>query len=641
MSDQSDTPERPHLAYIPALDGLRAIAVMAVLAYHGGVSWMVGGYLGVDLFFVLSGFLITSLLLGEWRQHGRINLREFWQRRVRRLLPALALVLVGVIAYAAVVANRSELSRIRGDGFATLAYVANWRFVFSGQSYFDAFATPSPLRHVWSLAIEEQFYLLWPLLLVGLLSLRRLRVERLWTIIVAGAAGSAVLMWALYRPGHDPSRVYYGTDTRAQALLVGAALAAAMPQLRKILSPVGSVLGVVGAGIVGWMMVTARDTAGWMYTFGYLLVGVAAAAVIFAAVAPGPIARVLSPRPLRWVGMISYGVYLWHWPLFLVITEQRTGLDGGALFGARVAATFVIATASFYLVERPIRRGALVRSWRRLALIPVTAVVLVVALIFVTDRGPVRLISTEAASAAVRGQVRTGAPDVALSTTHLPRRIMVAGDSVAETLAIGMQHASADHGIQVFNQGRLGCGLAQRAEAHRAGEWNRMDQSCDAWPEQWVNASIRWRPEMTLILFAVWPLLDIRVEGRELPLGSPANDKYQLSELDYGVRLLEAEGSQVVLLTSPYNQGSPPPGVNWEENEHARTDHFNELLRRYHEEHPNVGLIDFNAFLSPDGTYQNEMFGLELRDDGVHFTQNAGVLSFEWLLPQLPRLPGP
>src|SRR2546430_14428904 len=228
---ETEQPERharvregtPSFTYQPALDGLRALAVLGVLLYHAGVSWAPGGFLGVDAFFVLSGFLITSLLVDEWRTRGRIDFRRFWARRARRLLPALVLVVIAVGAYAVFGARPDELGRIRRDTLGSVLYVANWRQLFES-SYFAKLATPSPLRHTWSLGIEEQWYLVWPLALVVMV---RVTAGRRWAVIGMAAAlafGSAALMAVLFDPG-DPSRVYYGTDTRAQALLLGAVLA--------------------------------------------------------------------------------------------------------------------------------------------------------------------------------------------------------------------------------------------------------------------------------------------------------------------------------------------------------------------------------------------------------------------------------
>ena len=213
------------MRYLPALDGIRALAVLAVLFYHDGRTWAIGGFLGVDAFFVLSGFLITGLLLAEWKGNGGIGLRSFWARRGRRLLPALLLVVGAVAIYAALAAGADELRRIRADGLATLGYVANWRFIVSGQSYFEQFNVPSPLHHMWSLAIEEQFYLVWPMVVYAMLRAGKGKILPLAVVASGLGLGSIALMLALYDPSRDPSRVYFGTDTRASSLIIGALLA--------------------------------------------------------------------------------------------------------------------------------------------------------------------------------------------------------------------------------------------------------------------------------------------------------------------------------------------------------------------------------------------------------------------------------
>jgi len=247
VAARSDAPSIP---YQPGLDGLRAVAVGAVLLFHGGVTWMRGGFLGVDIFFVLSGYLITTLLLVEWGRTRHIRLLAFWARRARRLLPALALLLVGVVLFGLLVAAPETLDRLRDDALSSIGYVANWRFIASGQSYFDQFVEASPLRHSWSLAIEEQFYLLWPLVLLVLLRWRP-RLSSLARLFAAGAIASALLMAVLVDPEGDPSRVYYGTDTRAQALLVGATLAAIMLRLRTRRDGPGASAPWVRAGVLG------------------------------------------------------------------------------------------------------------------------------------------------------------------------------------------------------------------------------------------------------------------------------------------------------------------------------------------------------------------------------------------------------
>jgi peptidoglycan/LPS O-acetylase OafA/YrhL len=235
---------------------VRAFAVAAVLLYHAGQSWAIGGYLGVDAFFVLSGFLITTLLVTEWGSRGRIDLARFWLRRAKRLLPALGVVILGIVTYAAVFAAPAEIGKIRGDGIGSILYVANWKFVFSGQSYFDQFTQPSPFRHMWSLAIEEQFYLVWPLIVFGILWFTR-SLRWLLGLSIAMIAGSAVLMAVLYVPGTDPSRVYYGTDTRAQSLLMGAVAAILVYRHGAIRSALARgwlrVAAAVGAGYTIWL----------------------------------------------------------------------------------------------------------------------------------------------------------------------------------------------------------------------------------------------------------------------------------------------------------------------------------------------------------------------------------------------------
>jgi len=317
---------------MPALDGMRAFAVGAVLLYHGQVSWAEGGFLGVDAFFVLSGFLITSLLVAEWNGTGSIALASFWARRARRLLPALFLVLLGVALYAALFAGSDELDRLREDGLATLGYIANWRFVFNGESYFDQFSIPSPLRHTWSLAIEEQFYLIWPLIVFGVMRWRK-TLGALAVVTAALLTASVVLMIVLYHPGSDPSRVYYGTDTRAQSLLVGALVAIAFAAFGSAKSLVArrsfQVAGGVGAVYTLWVWTQTYEGSPSLYDDGGLLLTAVAVAAVIASVAQpnadGPMASFLALPPLVWVGRISYGLYLWHWPIYLVITESRAG----------------------------------------------------------------------------------------------------------------------------------------------------------------------------------------------------------------------------------------------------------------------------------------------------------------------------
>ena len=268
-------------ARLPYLDGIRAFAVMAVLLYHGGVTAVSGGLLGVDVFFVLSGFLITTLLCGEFGSRAAIGLGRFWARRARRLVPALVILLLGVAAYAHVYSGSLDLATLRGDALSTLAYVANWHFLASSQGYFAQAAAPSPLLHTWSLAVEEQYYLIWPV--VALIVLRTGGRRALaWTAGI-GALGSALLMASLYLAGASTSRLYYGTDTRAQALLVGSLLGAlaSEPDLRIVGRDWaatrsgrigGAMSGSAGAGVLVWAWSALDGQDRLLYLGGFLLV---------------------------------------------------------------------------------------------------------------------------------------------------------------------------------------------------------------------------------------------------------------------------------------------------------------------------------------------------------------------------------
>ncbi len=381
---------------LPGLDGLRAVAVLAVIVYHAGLGWLPGGFLGVDVFFVISGFLITTLLLAERDRLGHIRLKAFWLRRARRLLPALFLLLAATLTIAVLVAP-DELARLRGDTLAALAYVTNWYLILHQTSYFESVGRPSPLLHLWSLAVEEQFYLLWPLALVAGIALLRRRGMLVATI--AGAAGSAILMALLYVPDADPSRVYYGTDTHAVGLLVGAALALAwtprpsteatqaasedpgqmlLARPARVRRAVGALpwldlVGVAALVAVLGLFVGLDEYEPFLYQGGFVVLGLATAAVIVAAVHPrGHLGtHLLDRQPLRWIGERSYGIYLWHWPIFTFTRPTLdVPLDPLPDLALRLALTFVAAEASYRFLETPVRRGALGRAWKRWLAVP-------------------------------------------------------------------------------------------------------------------------------------------------------------------------------------------------------------------------------------------------------------------------------
>ena len=434
---------------MPGIDALRAIAVLAVFAYHAGVGWMPGGFLGVDVFFVISGYLITSLLLAEYRRGGHIRLGRFWARRARRLLPAVGAMIAVTMVVAAIV-EPGRVDDLRTDAIASLAYVANWHFILDQQSYFEQFQRPSLFRHLWSLSVEEQFYLLWPLAFAAGVKLAGRR--RLLVGVLAGALASVALAWVLFDP-HDASRVYYGTDTHAVGLLLGVALALVWSpwDLRRgtpgrWTGPVLDAFGVLALGYVVLSFVEVHDYDLGLFHGGYLWLALFTAILI--AVLAHPAARLgglLGRGPMVWLGLRSYSFYLWHWP---VLALTRPGIDvsmaRGILIPLQLLAVLALAELSYRFVELPFRRrprdaGTAAPGWERYArpalLAGVPAVVLLVGWGGIVSSGD-RLAASAAASTAEFAKVEVeprrgghGTGDGA-SRRNRPPRIVAFGDSV-------------------------------------------------------------------------------------------------------------------------------------------------------------------------------------------------------------------
>ncbi|MED1057031.1 acyltransferase family protein [Bacillus mycoides] len=358
-------PFKKNSRYMVGLDSLRGIAILGVILYHINFNWMPGGFLGVTVFFVLSGYLITDILAMEWKRNKRIDLKKFWLSRARRLLPGMFVMLVITLAWITIF-HSSLLEKMRGDSLAALFYVSNWWYIYHKLSYFDNFNQLSPLNHFWSLAVEEQFYVVWPFIIsLGFYHIKK--QSRMILLICLGAVSSALAMAILYEPGVDPSRIYYGTDTRAFSLLIGAALALIWPSNRlanKIIPKARLILDVVGGTALIIILVMFWKTNQYdpfLYNGGMVLLSIATALLVANLAHPASrIAQFLRFRPLRWIGIRSYGIYLWHYPI-LTLTTPKVNAGDFSLIRAilQFLLIIMIAQISWKYIEKPIRQGAL------------------------------------------------------------------------------------------------------------------------------------------------------------------------------------------------------------------------------------------------------------------------------------------
>jgi peptidoglycan/LPS O-acetylase OafA/YrhL len=656
--------------YQPALDGVRALAVAVVVLFHAGVSALPGGFLGVDAFFVLSGFLITSLLLGEVQRSGRVKLTAFWGRRARRLLPALLVMLVAVAVAGRYLLPPLDFRLLRGDEFAALGYVANWRMIYRGADYFAQTAAASPVQHTWSLGIEEQFYLLWPLILVAVLVLpTRLRrrpvssppagsapagVSGMLVAVIAGAFASALAAGLLYRQD-NPNRAYFGTDSRAQALLIGCALALLLVRFPRLLRD-GThrrlgIAALVSALLLAFLVTQAHGSSGWLYHGGLTLGALAVAIVLaHATISPAsPTARLLSLAPLVWLGRISYGVYLWHWPLFQFLNAGHTGLSGGALLAARLCALLLVAIASYLLVEQPVRTGRWLRRGR--ALIPAgvgaLAVAVTAALVLVTTTPPATPSVTAALASAPKAAPQPSTPGQSPVVPPMQRpgrlpgaqpRVDIFGDSVAWTIGT---YLPAHPGLTVTTRAIEGCGLTLLPDIVQLGSPHQLYDYCPGWPGRYTAGVNADDPDVSVLLINRWELMDAKLDGAYQHVGEPAFDSYLLGQLDQAVRIIGSRGARVVLLSAAYTHRSErPDGGLYDEDQPSRVDALNLLLHREAAAHPaQVLVLDLNKLVCPNGRYTDSVGGLLVRSDGLHFTP-AGVqqLIAPWLLPQVSSL---
>lgn len=702
-------------SYVPGLDGLRAIAVAAVLLYHGGVFWATGGFLGVEAFFVLSGFLITSLLLSEWLRDSTIKLRAFWVRRARCLLPALVCVVAAVGVYQKLAGFSHAVPGLWGDGVATLLYFGNWHEILNSGNYFVQSGPISPLQHTWSLAIEEQFYLVWPLLLLGVLLLggrrsggaltsRRRLLGGLAIASLLCAVASATEMALLFDPANS-GRVYYGTDTRAQALLVGASLAFATayfressyPRLELLTSRFGgrivNVLGVLGLAVLLVSIYRATGESTILYHYGLFGIDLAVVAIIGAAVTSTTlIARLLSLAPLRALGIISYGVYLWHFPVFLWLTPSATSASEYGLLVLRLTTVLAVATVSYFVVEQPIRRR---RVGRKLLapLVPSAAALSVGALLLGAQAGAITLSTTVAPPKPVdapkpthvaKGVVpqswygndpkcsillrdtpqyfeaspppgrytadlmtgvashNTDLGDNARATfrTCPPKRVLFIGDSIAFTLGFGMLAGEQRFGVELAGDPREACSFNTTGLEFVNGQYVPVLKSCQTELAHWLDDERRFHADAVVVELGWRDEFEWQVNGKDIGLGDPQFDAVVWKAIVKMVQTLGHGHVPILFLTVPWAAGvAEPDGSPAPQGTPQRHQMMNNLLAEAARSQPGeVRVLDIDRLISPGNRYQEYVDGQLCRFDGLHFTEFCAEVLQPYVLGEVRQM---
>ncbi|HEX6165452.1 MAG TPA: acyltransferase family protein [Acidimicrobiales bacterium] len=651
------------LGYRPGLDGLRALALLAVLAFHHGWPGAPGGYLGVSAFFTLSGFLITTLALGEWQRTGRLSWRRFWERRARRLLPAALVTLAGVLVLQAW-AETGSGPRFRGDVLAALGYGANWRLAQGDGGYADLFAEPSPLVHFWSLAIEEQFYLAFPLVFAGALALLGGARRRGAAIALFGAAALAsfAVAWvSASRYGND-GLTYYGTHTRAGELLVGVTLAFVLfrpdrpdgeatgrPRAR---GPVLDFAGVAALAGLAWLWHSVAIGEEGLFHGVTALNAMLTAVVVAAVVGPGRLDRALGVAPLRAVGKVSYAAYLFHWPLFLVLTPRLVGATGPRLWAVRVAATLAAAAVSYVVIEAPFRfRLPMPRP--RLAVVAAAGAAAVVGLAFVLPQHGSAYADLAAAEQGggppgaagdaggglkpatnVRATAAVAPPDGVAATDT----VFMAGDSVAYSLGVAFHFWNTrgpERTFQVDNHISFGCPIGGPGVV-RGSDEHHTSADCETWRTDLPRALAASSPDVVVMVMGLLDLNGREIDGEWRELGDPVHDRWLRKQIDEIATLLEAPGVPVVWMTFPHVRAKDrsDPTRAWETlaiNEPAKVDRFNELLAEVAAEHDGIELVDLAGWLE---AWPEQSFDPEMRD-GIHFSYAGADKVGDWLIPQV------
>jgi peptidoglycan/LPS O-acetylase OafA/YrhL len=663
-------PPAPRFGNQPALDGLRAVSVVAVVAYHAGFTWMTGGFYGVEVFFVVSGFLITSLLLDERERSGRIAFGRFWARRARRLLPALCTMLVAVAVWSWMLGSSEQQSQLRRDLPWGIFYVANWGQIVGKIPYYSA-SDPPLLRHLWSLGVEEQWYLLWPLVFAGLAALG-LSLTRRAALLAGGFAAiwvgmAVVASGSLATPFHavllgDVDRtnlLYLSSLTRASGLLLGAAAAFVWrPWRSRRAARARQLTGLECAGAAALTVLVlafaaAHLTEAATFRWTLPLVSIASVIVVCASVHPGApvIRRVLGQDQLVELGKRSYGIYLWHWPIFVLCAAE-----GGALWrvGGALALTAVVSELCYRYVETPIRSGTwremLTAARRRLEPSLATTTMIVALPVLLLGGLFVHYSSVQPFDRAAGGDevdfVRAAPPTTlaaaAPAAASGPLKVTVVGDSMAHALVINRPKSLAST-LAVSDGSIDGCDVFDSGSGVSATGFTLSYAQCKGWADRWAKAVTAHDADVALVVVGAWDVLDVRrPDGTTLAFGTPAFDQAYLAQLQRGIDAIAATGAKAAFLevacmrpVSAKGAATPPLP---ERADDARAHHLSELFRRAVAHNPQTAL-----FVSGPAQWCNGSAvatDLGYRWDGVHVYKPGANLIFETIAPQLQQLAG-
>jgi peptidoglycan/LPS O-acetylase OafA/YrhL len=612
-----------NLTYQPGLDGLRAVALLSIFVVHSHIGWAPGGFLAVSTFFTLSGFLIMALLVKERDGRGRIDLVAFWQRRARRLLPAslLAVLLIAIITV--FLGDYRQIDLIGGDVVSTLAYVANWRFILQETTYAGEFGGQSPLLHFWSLAIEEQFYLLFPLVMAAAMTWSA-NWRRSAAIVLVLGIGLSLAM-GIIASGSDVTvdRLYFRTDIRAGELLVGAlfglwwmgpgrTLSAALHRLIRI---GGAALLFVMVG----MIATSDYRERFWYQGGLIAYSLITVAVILAAVeSHGLVRKLLSWPPLVYVGVVSYGAYLVHWPLFMWLYTE-TAVPGAVRLIGGTAVAIALAALSHHLLELPIREKRF--AARPMIGFGISTASLAIAVALATSH----FADPEATPLETAAKEVRTVPALSAAAPSEAPTIGVFGDSTALLLTLGLAYYDdKDKAIRV-GQGwsDLGCTPSAPAYFILSGKEEASNSKCDGWVQKWRAASDAGQLDAAVVQFGPWEVRETRMPGADSfsVIGEdPARDALIAERITEGLNAL-AKTPLVIIMTSPYiepgRRNGRPPMEKQPDADPARMDHLNKIIVEVAERYPNVAVVDLAAWVNSSKEDRR------LRPDGVHFTREV------------------